>query len=185
MPTARGDLPRTVLRRRDRLLRPRARLSTRVPNEEAFTGTIVHPLHWPDDLDYAGKRVAVIGSGATAVTLIPNMAEEAEHITMIQRSPTYIPTRAPGEPGHEAAGGEGAPDGGLPAGPHARRRVRTTVLRHPADLPRASKKALVALTARQLGPTIDIKHFTPRYNPWDERMCVVPDGDLFSLPAQG
>ncbi|HNP55524.1 MAG TPA: NAD(P)/FAD-dependent oxidoreductase [Gordonia sp. (in: high G+C Gram-positive bacteria)] len=155
------------------------------PNEEAFTGTIVHPQHWPDDLDYAGKRVAVIGSGATAVTLIPNMAEEAEHITMIQRSPTYI-LAMPSENLVMKLLAEKVPP------MVAYRLVRTLAVgfgRLSFDIlrtfPRASKKALVALTARQLGPTIDIKHFTPRYNPWDERMCVVPDGDLFSYLRKG
>ena len=153
---------------------------------ERFRGRIVHPQHWPEDLDYAGKRVIVIGSGATAVTLVPAMAAEAAHVTMLQRSPTYIVSlpgvdplvqwalrRLPRKLAWELARWKAI---GLTAFSYQLSRRRPEVLK--AFLRRALK--------RQLPEGYDIDtHFKPRYNPWDQRLCVVPDGDLFKAIRRG
>jgi len=148
--------------------------------EEDFRGRMVHPQFWDPSLDYTGKRVVVIGSGATAVTLVPAMASSAAHVTMLQRSPTYIVPR----PGEDAIA-------------HKLRRLLPE--RHAYMLtrwknvllgmffyqlarrkPEQVKMRMVGMAAEQLGPGFDIDtHFTPRYKPWDQRVCLVPDGDLF------
>lgn len=156
------------------------------PGLERFTGRIVHPQQWPEDLDYAGKRVLVIGSGATAVTLVPAMAEQAAHVTMLQRSPTYIVAR----PSEDAIANWLRRR--LPA------RVAHQVTRWKSILfmmyfyslarrkPENTKQAILKMTREQLGPDYDIEtHFTPRYNPWDQRMCLVPDADLFEAIKAG
>ncbi len=150
------------------------------PGEEDFRGRIVHPQFWDESIDYAGKRVVVIGSGATAVTLVPAMAETAAHVTMLQRSPTYIVTRP----------GEDAIANGLRRILPERLAYRATrwknvllgmfffqlARRRPAKV----KQRLISMAAAQLAPGFDVDtHFTPRYNPWDQRVCLVPDGDLF------
>jgi monooxygenase len=153
---------------------------------ERFTGTIVHPQAWPEDLDYAGKRVVVIGSGATAITLIPSMAETAAHVTMLQRSPTYItslPQRNPISSLLRKVFGEHR--GG--------RMVRwfnaiTTqfFFQLSRRRPELVKRILREGVKKQLPAGYDIdKHFTPRYNPWDQRLCVVPNGDLFKAISAG
>jgi monooxygenase len=153
---------------------------------EGFGGTIVHPQAWPADLDYAGKRVVVIGSGATAVTLVPSLASTAGHVTMLQRSPTYIASLPAKDPIVDLLRRV------LPArlsGPVIRwlKALLTQgsyVLskRRPALVKRILRKQL----ARQLPAGYDIDaHFTPRYNPWDQRLCVVPDGDLFKAISAG
>jgi cation diffusion facilitator CzcD-associated flavoprotein CzcO len=147
---------------------------------ENFAGRIVHPQKWPDDLDYAGKRVVVIGSGATAVTLVPEMAKAAEHVTMLQRSPTYVVSRPAQDPVANKLRAR------LPA-KLAYHLIRwRNVLwgmyffqlsrRKPARV----KQLILGGVRMALGPDYDIAtHFTPRYNPWDQRLCLVPDGDLF------
>jgi cation diffusion facilitator CzcD-associated flavoprotein CzcO len=153
---------------------------------DSFAGTIVHPQQWPEDLDYAGKRVVVIGSGATAVTLIPAMADRAAHVTMLQRSPSYVvslPAKDPIANGLRRV---------LPAKTAYRltRRLNIARQRLVFDLskryPRLVRRLIRALTKRQLpaGYPVDT-HFKPRYNPWDERMCSVPDGDLFKAIRAG
>ena len=148
--------------------------------EEDFAGRIVHPQHWPADLDYKGRRVVVIGSGATAVTLIPAMARETEHITMLQRSPSYVmplPQKDPIANGLRRV----LPDG---LAYRLTRRINVGRQRLIYDLskrhPETMRRLIRALTKHQLpdGFPVDV-HFKPRYNPWDERLCVVPDGDLF------
>ncbi len=151
-----------------------------------FKGKLIHPQLWPEDLDYAGKRVVVIGSGATAVTLVPAMADQAGHVTMLQRSPTYMVS--------------------LPAIDV----VANWLRRHlPLSLayrltrwknilfqlfffnlarafPERTKKRLLDLIREQVGPEYDLAtHFTPRYNPWDERLCLVPDHDFFEVINSG
>jgi monooxygenase len=145
-----------------------------------FTGTIVHPQHWPEDLDHSGKRVVVIGSGATAVTLIPSMAEDAAHVTMLQRSPSYIvavPAKNPAAdllrkvlPSRFAAPAiRWLLALGTQASYHLSKRR-----------PGLVKKVLRRGLERQLPDGYDIDtHFTPSYDPWDQRLCAVPDGDLF------
>ena len=150
------------------------------PGMDEFLGDLVHPQFWPEDLAYAGKRVVVIGSGATAITLVPAMAKDAAHVTMLQRSPTYVAS--------------------LPArNPTTRlirrltpRRFEGTVLRWVNALttqffyelsrrrPEVVKRALRKGVVRELPPGYDVDtHFTPHYDPWDQRLCVVTDGDLF------
>jgi cation diffusion facilitator CzcD-associated flavoprotein CzcO len=156
------------------------------PGMDRFGGTIVHPQAWPEDLDYAGKQVVVIGSGATAVTLAPAMAPTAGHVTVLQRSPSYIASLPAKDPIADLARRL------LPArwsGPAVRWfKALTTqgsyVLskRHPGLVKRLLRKHV----ERQLPGGYDIdKHFTPRYDPWDQRLCVVPNGDLFKAIRAG
>ena len=153
---------------------------------EDFTGPVVHPQHWPADLDYRGKRVVVIGSGATAVTLVPALAEQAAHVTMLQRSPTYIaavPERSPVDTALRRV---------LPARWSATtsRWVHALLTqgfyqvsrRHPQLVKRIVREGL----RRHLPAGYDIDtHFTPRYDPWDERFCIAPNGDLFAAIRAG
>ncbi|MBV8473278.1 MAG: NAD(P)/FAD-dependent oxidoreductase, partial [Hyphomicrobiales bacterium] len=156
------------------------------PDMERFKGGIVHPQHWPADLDYAGKRVVVIGSGATAVTLVPAMAEKAAHVAMLQRSPTYIVSR----PAKDAIANwlyAKLPERAA----HVLARWKNILLQMyfyglARRKPEAVKKGIIALAEAELGPGHDTrKHFTPRYNPWDQRLCLVPDGDLFKAIRAG
>jgi cation diffusion facilitator CzcD-associated flavoprotein CzcO len=147
---------------------------------DRFQGQIVHPQHWPEDLDYQGKRVAVIGSGATAVTLVPAMAETAGHVTMVQRSPTYMAAlpssdriadtlrrRLPTNTAYSVVRWKNVLLGRVFYGLSRRR---------PEFMKRLLRKGVTA--ALPAGYDVET-HFTPRYNPWDQRMCLVPDGDLF------
>jgi monooxygenase len=156
------------------------------PGEEAFRGRIVHPQFWPEDIELAGKRVVVIGSGATAVTLVPAIAEEAAHVTMLQRSPSYIVSR-PSEDriAHWL-------QRRLPPW-LADRAVRwKNVLlgifffSRARGKPAEVKQAILDLARESLPPGYDVeRHFSPRYNPWDQRLCLVPDGDLFAAMSAG
>jgi cation diffusion facilitator CzcD-associated flavoprotein CzcO len=148
--------------------------------EESYRGQLVHPQHWPEDLDYAGKRVVVIGSGATAVTLVPAMAETAGHVTMLQRTPTYIAARPAGDAVADFLRGK------LPAkAAYAILRWKNVLLtmlsyqlskRKPELMKGLVRKGL----EKQLPAGYDIDtHFSPPYNPWDQRFCIVPEGDLF------
>jgi cation diffusion facilitator CzcD-associated flavoprotein CzcO len=149
--------------------------------QEDFTGRLVHAQHWPEGLDYRGKRVVVIGSGATAVTLVPELAKQAASTVMLQRSPTYIAS-VPSEDGLARR-----LRGWLPA-PVVYRLIRWKrvlfqmyVYNISRRRPREVKRYLVNLVRRELGPGFDVEtHFTPRYNPWDQRLCAVPDSDMFA-----
>ena len=158
------------------------------PGEERFGGTVVHPQKWPEDLDYAGKRVLIIGSGATAVTLVPAMAETAAHVTMLQRSPSYI-LSLPAVDKISAALRKVLPDG--PVYRLARWRniaIQRTMFRLARRKPDFVRKVIQNAAAKQLAgnPTgTTVADFTPRYNPWDQRLCVVPDGDLFKTIREG
>ena len=150
------------------------------PNADAFAGKLIHPQHWPDNFDYEGKRVVVIGSGATAVTLAPAMAEKAAHVTMLQRSPTYIVSR----PSEDTLANSLRQK--LPAMlAYQITRWKNVLLgmwffRLARRKPEKVKAGIIGLIRKQLGPDYDVAtHFTPRYNPWDQRLCLVPDGDLF------
>ena len=156
------------------------------PGIEDFTGTVVHPQKWPADLDYAGKRVVVIGSGATAVTLVPAMAGTAEHVTMLQRSPSYVlplPTQDPIADRLRRI---------LPE-PTALSVVRwknaligTGLYQLSRRRPRVIKSLLRRAAVKRLPAGFDVDtHFSPQYDPWDQRMCFVPDGDLFEAIADG
>jgi monooxygenase len=151
-----------------------------------FAGRIVHPQAWPDDLEWAGKRVVVIGSGATAVTLVPTLARDAEHVTMLQRSPSYVMSLAARDPIALRI------RRWLPPGA-AHRLVRWKNIATTAAFYRLSRSrpALVKRLIRkqnvaQLPEGYDVDtHFTPTYDPWDQRVCFVPDGDLFKALRRG
>jgi cation diffusion facilitator CzcD-associated flavoprotein CzcO len=156
------------------------------PGAGRFKGRIVHPQKWTDDIDYKDKKVVVIGSGATAVTLVPAMAETAAHVTMLQRSPTYVVAR----PAEDSLAN--TLKRRLPLGlAYALTRWKNVFLgmffyqlckRRPARA-----KAMILQGVRALlGPDYDVsKHFTPRYDPWDQRLCLVPDADLFRAIRAG
>ena len=151
-----------------------------IPGLERFAGTVVHPQAWPEDLDYAGKRVAVIGSGATAMTLVPAMAETAARVTMIQRSPTYVISR----PERDAINNRLRRF--LPEKlAYALTRWKNIlwqmyVYRRTRVDPDSIRSRLLDAASEALGPNYVRKHFTPSYNPWDQRLCLIPDGDLFN-----
>jgi monooxygenase len=158
----------------------------KLPGVERFGGRIVHPQHWTPDIDYAGKRVVVIGSGATAVTLVPELAEQAAHVTMLQRSPSYILSR----PSRDRLAN--ALRRVLPAGlAYDLTRWKNVLMglaffqasrRAPAPI----RKLLLAGVRKELPSEHDVQaHFTPRYDPWDQRLCLVPDGDLFAAIRSG
>jgi cation diffusion facilitator CzcD-associated flavoprotein CzcO len=156
------------------------------PGVQRFAGTLVHPQHWPENLDSAGKQVVVIGSGATAVTLVPALAATAAHVTMLQRSPTYVVSRPAEDPFANRL------RRWLPAKlAYALVRWRNLLLvmffyRLSRRKPERVKRGLIGMVREQLGPGYDVAtHFTPRYNPWDQRLCLVPDADLFEAIRQG
>ncbi|MCC8981910.1 flavin-containing monooxygenase [Bradyrhizobium acaciae] len=156
------------------------------PGIADFAGRVVHPQQWTDDIDYAGKKVVVIGSGATAVTLVPEMAKTAAHVTMLQRSPTYVVAR-PDE--DKVANWLRAR---LPAKlAYGITRWKNVLLgmyfyRLCKRDPERVKKLILGGVRHALGPDYDIAtHFTPRYNPWDQRLCLVPNGDLFQSLRSG
>jgi monooxygenase len=156
------------------------------PGAERFQGRLVHPQHWPEDLDYAGKRVVVIGSGATAVTLVPAMTDRAAHVTMLQRSPSYIMALPAKDP---IANGLRRLLGDRLAYRLTRRKnvwMQTMIYRLSRRHPRTVRRLLRAGVKHQLPRGYDIDtHFSPRYDPWDQRMCMVPDGDLFKAISAG
>ncbi len=156
------------------------------PGMEKFDGQIVHPQKWPEGLDYKDRRVIVIGSGATSVTLVPAMAETAKHVVMLQRSPSYILALPGKDMVAEWLRGK------VPA------RLAYIIVRWKNVLvamylynqsrskPEKIKKWLLGLAKKALGPGVDVaKHFTPRYKPWDQRLCFVPDADLFRAIKSG
>jgi cation diffusion facilitator CzcD-associated flavoprotein CzcO len=150
-----------------------------------FRGTMVHPQKWPEDLDYAGKRVVVIGSGATAVTLVPAMAEHAAHVTMLQRSPSYIVSR-PAEDMLANLLRRCLPDHTAYALARWKNVLAGTFFYNLArKRPKVFKWMVTRGVRRQLGKKYDSKHFTPPYNPWDQRLCLVPDADLFRAMNEG
>lgn len=156
------------------------------PGRERFTGPVIHPQHWPEGLDLTGKRVVVIGSGATAVTLIPELAKQAALVTMLQRSPTYMATRPSADAVadwlHAKLG---------PRRAHAITRWKNVlwgmfIYRLAKRRPDKLKQRLIDMATQQLPAGYDVaRHFTPRYNPWDQRLCLVPDGDLFKAIRAG
>ena len=153
--------------------------------KERFQGKVVHPQQWPEDLDYEGKRVVVIGSGATAVTLVPELAKKAAHVTMLQRSPTYIVTapekdrianwlreKLPAKSAYSISRWKNV-------------LVSMAFYQYARRFPDQTKKMLVGQARKQLGKSVDPRHFTPTYKPWDQRVCLVPDGDLFETVKSG
>ncbi|WP_299556496.1 NAD(P)/FAD-dependent oxidoreductase [uncultured Mycolicibacterium sp.] len=157
------------------------------PGYDDFTGTIVHPQHWPEDLDYRGKRIVVIGSGATAITLLPALANSgAGHVTMLQRSPTYIGTLPLVDPFAVRAQKLLPPKAAAVAIRWKSILYQSMIYQLSRRFPNYMRKTLMTMAARRLPPGFDVdKHFGPRYNPWDERLCLAPDGDLFKVIRQG
>ncbi len=146
-----------------------------------FKGDIIHPQLWPEDYNYSGKKVVVIGSGATAMTLVPAMTDKAEHVTMLQRSPTYVVSRPAVD--KVANGMRKVLPSKLAYGLTRWRNVlmQLAVYRRTRTAPKKVKEKLLELVRKELGPDFDIEtHFTPSYNPWDQRLCLVPDSDLFA-----
>lgn len=151
-----------------------------LPGLETFRGPVVHPQNWPEDLSYAGKRVLVVGSGATAMTLVPAMAQKAAHVVMLQRSPTYVVSR----PDTDAIADtlrKVLPDKWA----YALTRKKNVMFseffyKRTRTQPDKVKDLILGGVRKALGPDYDVDtHFTPTYNPWDQRMCLVPNGDLF------
>ncbi|MCY1163776.1 MAG: NAD(P)/FAD-dependent oxidoreductase [Pseudomonadota bacterium] len=156
------------------------------PGTGRFSGRIVHPQKWTADVDYAGKRVVVIGSGATAVTLVPSMADKAAHVTMLQRSPTYVVSR----PAEDKLAGW--LNRHLPSGlAYGITRWKNVLLgmvffRLSKRQPERVRKMIIEGVKKAVGPDCDVdKHFTPSYKPWDQRLCLVPNADLFKAIRKG
>ncbi len=156
------------------------------PDADRFGGRLIHTQHWPKDLDYAGKRVVVIGSGATAVTLLPAMAKTAAHVTMLQRTPTYVVSR----PAQDAIADTlraRLPDK-LAYGLVRWKNVLESMLFYTLARKRPSqtKARILGWVRDQLGPDYDVaSHFTPPYDPWDQRVCLAPDADFFAALKGG
>jgi monooxygenase len=156
-----------------------------LPGIDEYRGEVVHPQHWPQDLEYAGKRVVVIGSGATAVTLVPALAEGGAEVTMLQRSPSYVIALPGADPLAQRLSRR------LPSR-LAHRLVRwknvlvtSAFYQLSRRAPAVAKRVLRAGLERQLPGEVIDRDFTPRYQPWDQRLCVVPDGDLFRAIRKG
>jgi cation diffusion facilitator CzcD-associated flavoprotein CzcO len=157
------------------------------PGIDRFKGEVVHPQKWTDDIDHKDKKVVVIGSGATAVTLVPAMADSgAAHVTMLQRSPTYMAVRPSQDPFATKVRRR------LPIGAaYVVTRWKNVLLgmyfyQMCKRKPEKVKSLLLGYVAKMLGPDYDVeRHFTPRYNPWDQRLCLVPDADFFRAIRRG
>ncbi len=156
------------------------------PNQTAFQGQLIHPQHWPESLDYQGKKIVVIGSGATAITLLPALVQGgAGHVTMLQRSPTYIASISaldqmyhklrkwlPEQTAYQLIRGRNI----------VTQRLIYALAR---KYPQLVRTFLLHAVKKQLQGKVDMKHFTPHYFPWEQRLCVVPDGDLFQVLRDG
>jgi monooxygenase len=155
------------------------------PGIDEFAGSVIHPQHWPEDLDYRDKNVVVIGSGATAATIIPAMAGTARHVTMLQRSPTYYYPVPSKDPVFTVSNWL------LPsrlAARMARRRshgLQYLLFNACRRWPGLMRRFLLHHVRRAIGPDVDMKHFTPRYAPWDERLCILPEDDLLEAVRSG
>jgi cation diffusion facilitator CzcD-associated flavoprotein CzcO len=156
------------------------------PGIEDFRGQVIHPQHWPRDLDYRDQRVAVIGSGATAVTLVPAMAEQAASVTMVQRSPTWIVSR-PGKDRLANLLNRILPEKIAYAITRWRNiHFQNFIYKRARKNPEKVKQTLLKLARKQLGESFDIdRHFTPDYDPWTQRLCLIPDSDLFEALKSG
>lgn len=156
-----------------------------LPGRERFEGQMVHPQFWPDDLDYSGKRVVVVGSGATAVTLVPAMAARAAHVTMLQRTPTWIAVR----PSRDRLANilrKLLPEKlAYTLTRYKNTRTQDWIFRRMRSRPAEARKLLLKQIRAQLGTRFRAADFTPPYDPWDQRLCLVPDGDLFDAIRRG
>jgi monooxygenase len=155
------------------------------PGADDFAGALIHPQHWPENLDYTDKNIVVIGSGATAATVVPAMAAKARHVTMLQRSPTYFYPVPSKDPVFVATNWL------LPArlaARAARRRshsLQYVLFNACRYWPGLMRRFLLRHVRKEIGPDVDMKHFTPRYAPWDERMCILPEDDLLHVVRNG
>lgn len=157
----------------------------RFEGEDNFKGEIVHPQFWPEDLDYSGKKVVVIGSGATAITVVPAMAEKAAGVTMLQRSPSYV-MAMPDTDKISMSLNKVLPRKLV----FKMARKRNILFQRGLYLacqrwPRAMRKLMLRHIRRQVGPDFDMRHFSPDYNPWEQRLCAAPDGDFFKALRSG
>jgi monooxygenase len=153
---------------------------------ERFGGPIIHPQFWPEDLDYTGKRVVVIGSGATAMTLVPAMTDKAEHVTLLQRTPTYVVGAPAVDPLRDWVNKRWGAKRAHQVARWKNVRLAKLVYNGSRRWPDRVRKLIRANNVRQLPEGYDVdKHFKPPYNPWDQRMCLVPDGDLFTSLRKG
>ncbi|WP_436915358.1 flavin-containing monooxygenase [Acinetobacter gandensis] len=156
------------------------------PNQSDFKGTFIHPQHWPENFNYAGKKVVIIGSGATAITLVPAMAKGgAGHVTMLQRSPTYIASIPSVDMIYDKMRKVLPEDVAYKLTRARNIGVQRAVYAVAQKQPKLLRKFLLKSIEMQLKGKVDMKHFTPDYNPWDQRLCVVPDGDLFKILREG
>lgn len=154
------------------------------PGQEKFKGDIVHPQFWPEELDVSGKRVVVIGSGATAITLVPSLAKRGAKVTMLQRTPTYVLSIPAIDPFWESLS-KFLPQTAVYKATRARNiGIQRAIYLAARKRPKAVRRLLRMQASRQLG-NVDVKHFLPDYNPWDQRLCVVPNGDLFRVLRDG
>ena len=152
---------------------------------DEFKGQILHPQFWPEKLDYAGKRVVVIGSGATAITLIPSMTDKAQHVTMLQRTPSYVISVPQFDPMVRLLL-KFLPEMTVYRLSRARNNFITqSIFKLSRKYPNFMRKLLLKQVKVQVGKDFDMKHFTPPYNPWDQRLCAVPNGDLFKVLKRG
>jgi len=155
------------------------------PGREDFAGTWVHPQHWPQDLDAAGKRVLVIGSGATAMTLVPALAKTAASVVMLQRSPTWVISRPSTDRLANALRALLPPAWAYAITRWKNTRLQAWLYRRTRKSPATIRQHLLEAARRELGGAGDLADFTPRYDPWDQRLCLVPDGDLFKALRSG
>jgi cation diffusion facilitator CzcD-associated flavoprotein CzcO len=163
----------------------KAGYAAELPGIERFEGQVVHPQFWPEDLDYRGKRVIVVGSGATAMTLVPAMAPDVEHITMLQRSPTYVVAR----PDRDKIANrlrKVLPD---KVAYEITRRKNITLLQYfygkTRTKPDKMRDLLLGGVRKAIGDELTDAHFSPTYNPWDQRLCLIPNGDLYEAINSG
>ena len=156
------------------------------PDVEQFKGQLIHPQLWPEDLDYADKNVVVIGSGATAITVVPEMAKTAKHVTMLQRSPTYVVSR-PGRDPFALRMNRWLPSKLAYLVTRWKNvSMQALIYQYSRRRPQKMKAFLLSLTRRELAGKVDVDtHFNPKYNPWDQRLCLVPDSDLFRSLRKG
>ncbi|NNH37768.1 flavin-containing monooxygenase [Acinetobacter terrae] len=156
------------------------------PNQAAFKGQFIHPQHWPENFDYTGKKVVIIGSGATAITLVPAMAKGgAAHVTMLQRSPTYIASIPSVDFVYDKMRKVLSEDLAYKLTRARNIGMQRAIYALAQKQPKLLRKFLLKSIEMQLKGKVDMKHFTPSYNPWDQRLCVVPDGDLFKILRSG
>jgi monooxygenase len=154
--------------------------------EQDFAGEIVHPQHWPEDFDATGKRIVVIGSGATAVTLVPSLAGDAEQVTMLQRTPSYILSLPGRDPLAQLLRNKLPEKLAYPIVRWKNVLLSTLLYQFSRRRPAAARKLIRRLTEKQLPAGFDVDtHFNPPYDPWDQRLCLVPDGDLFRTLRRG